>query len=128
MMSPVQSQRDFERTAISGLASHLRSLGHNVEELGHPEDDPSNPLNVDAEWRSDDEPWAVEHSRIVYDHQAIPAEKAAERYLRPKLEAIARKYGVWLQLGFHAPDGRTATYPRKPGSTLSTSLSGPLRP
>lgn len=55
----------------------------------------------------------MEHSRIVYDHRAIPAEKAAERYLRPKLEVIARKYGVWLQLGLHAPRRRNGELPTK---------------
>lgn len=113
MTSSAQSQRAFERAAINGLASYLRSLGHKVEELGHPEDDLSSPLTIDAEWRIDNEPWAVEHSRIVYDPRAIPAEEAAERYLRPRLEAIARKYGVWLQLGFYAPRWQDGELPTK---------------
>ena len=41
------------------------SLGLDVEECGHPEDDRNNPLNVDALFRIDGELWAAEHTRIV---------------------------------------------------------------
>jgi hypothetical protein len=101
-MTP-EEQRNFERDALSGLADHLRTLGLVVAEVGHPEDEPSNPLNVDTEFLIDGERWAAEHTRIVYDHRALAAEEAAERYLRPKLARIADSHQVWLQLGFYAP-------------------------
>ena len=101
-MTP-QEKRDFERAALRGLADHLRSLGMCVEELGHPEDDRSNPLAVDTTLLIDGEYWAAEHTRIVYDHRAPAAEEAAQRYLRPLLARIAEQHRVWLQLGFYAP-------------------------
>src|ERR1039458_9733147 len=70
-MTP-QEKRDFERAALRGLADHLRSRGMCVEELGHPEDDRSNPLAVDTALLIDGEYWAAEHTRIVYDHRRPP--------------------------------------------------------
>lgn len=98
-----EEQRECERHALHGLATHLRSLGSEVLELGHPEDDTSSPLNTDSELRINGESWVAEHTRIVYDHRAPSAEEAAERYLRPRLQEIADRYGLSVWLACYAP-------------------------
>ncbi len=105
-------QRYFERDAIRGLASHFRSLGLLVAELGHPEDDPEHLINVDAKFQIGNILWAVEHSRIVYDPQGVPAETAAEKYLRPRLSEIAKLHGIHLRAAFYAPRWNGKKLPR----------------
>lgn len=101
------SKRDpthqFERCAIGGLASYFLSLGLSLTELGHPEDDPENPINVDAIFQIESKLWAIEHSRIVHDSKGPAAKQAAENYLRPKLCKLAKIHKVQLHASLYPP-------------------------
>jgi hypothetical protein len=77
----VKRRTDFEESAINSLMLTLQSKGHNVVDLGCPELDSSDPLNVDARFEIDGVVWAAEHSRIVHDPRMIPAHQYVERSL-----------------------------------------------
>lgn len=102
-MRPEQRRTDFEESALRSLISTLQSKGHNVADVGCPELDPSDPLNIDARFQIDDITWAVEHCRIVYDPDMIAAHKYAEENLRPFGDELASKYGIRLTVALYPP-------------------------
>lgn len=102
-MRPEQRRTDFEESAINSLILALRSRGHNVVDLGCPELDPADPLNVDARFEIDGVNWAVEHSRIVHDPTMIAAHRYAENSLQSYGNELATKYGVRLAIALYPP-------------------------
>lgn len=70
----------FERDAIVGLLYELSAqIGADIELLSHPEDDPSDPLTVDALARINSELWAIDHMRLAYEPTVVPAGNDAEK-------------------------------------------------
>jgi hypothetical protein len=51
----------------------------------------------------DDTEWAVEHMRIVYDSNMVPAQNEAESAMRQRLEALAYEHKVGLSVALTAP-------------------------
>lgn len=95
--------RAFERRALAGLCAHLSLSGLPSRVVSHPEDDPDDPLTVDARLDVAGIAFAADHSRVQYDNRRIPAERAAEGYLLPRLDAISRQEGCALHLQMCAP-------------------------
>ena len=93
------TRRQWERKALEGLVEHLRNQNHVARITSWPENDPADPLSVDARIVIDGQEWAADHQRIVYDSQHPAAEKAARNYLRPRLEELASRHRV----GFYPP-------------------------
>jgi len=102
-VKPEQRRTDFEESALRSLISALQLRGHNAVDVGCPELDPSDPLNIDARFEIDDVAWAVEHCRIVYDSDMIAAHQYAEDSLRPFGNELAHKYGVRLTVALYPP-------------------------
>lgn len=98
-----QRRTDFEQSAIDSLKLALESQGHNVVDVGCPELNPSDPLNVDARFEIDGVVWAVEHSRIVYDQAMIAAHRYAEKSLRSFGDELARVHGVRISIALYPP-------------------------
>jgi hypothetical protein len=88
---------------MRSLILALQSKGHSVIDLGCPELDRSDSLNVDARFDIDGVIWAVEHSRVVHDPNMIAAHQFAEKNLRAFGDEIARKYSVRLSIAFYPP-------------------------
>jgi len=102
-VKPEQRRTDFEESALRSLISALHARGRNAVDVGCPELDPSDPLNIDARFEIDDVAWAVEHCRIVYDADMIAAHQYAEDSLRPFGNELAHKYGVRLTVALYPP-------------------------
>jgi hypothetical protein len=100
----------FEREAIAEFLDQLRAqVGAEVEIVSHPEDDPKDPLTVDAAVRVDDELWAIDHMRLAYEPTVVPAGDEAARKLRLPLEELANQGGCSLAVGVFPPRHDTRT-------------------
>jgi hypothetical protein len=88
-----EKTKAFERAALAGLCTHLSSGGLPSRIVSHPEDDPDDLLTVNARLDVAGIAFAADHSRVQYDNRRIPAERSAERYLIPRLDAISRQAG-----------------------------------
>ena len=97
------TKRQWERKALEGLVEHLRDQNHVARITSWPEDEPADPLSVDARIVIDGQEWAADHQRIVYDPKHPAAEKAARNYLRPRLEELAYRHKVGFNVGFYPP-------------------------
>lgn len=102
-MSVSNKTKSFEREALAGLCAHLSSNGLPSMVMSHPEDDPNDPLTVDARLDIAGMAFAADHSRVQYDNRRIPAERAAEQYLLPKLDEISNQTGYLLHVQMCAP-------------------------
>jgi hypothetical protein len=98
-----EKTKAFERAALAGLCTHLSSGGLPSRIVSHPEDDPDDLLTVDARLDVAGIAFAADHSRVQYDNRRIPAERSAERYLIPRLDAISRQAGCPLHVQMCAP-------------------------
>jgi hypothetical protein len=94
---------DFEESALQCLSAALRARGFVVEDIGCPDLDPSDPLNVDARFMIDDVEWAVEHCRVVHDPKSIAAREYAEEVLTRRGNEIAAEFGVNLTVALYPP-------------------------
>ena len=112
LVKPEQRRNDFEESAINSLVLALLSEGHNVGDVGCPELDPSDPLNVDARFEIDGVAWAIEHSRIVHDPMMIAAHQYAEKSLRSFGNNLAVTYGVRLTIALYPPRWQSGENPR----------------
>ena len=99
----VAARRQWERKALEGLVEHLRDQNHASRITAWPEDDPADPLSVDARIVIDGQEWGADHQRIVYDPKHPAAEKAARKYLRPRLEELASRHRVGFNVGSYPP-------------------------
>jgi hypothetical protein len=94
----------FERDAITGFLNQLTAeTGAEVGPVSHPEDDPRNPLTVDALVEVDGESWAIDHMRLVYERTVIPSADDAHRRLRESLREVARRHGRSLNVAVLPP-------------------------
>ena len=100
---PRNKRRPFEQGALDDLGNELSRRGRNCEDLGCPELDPQDPLQVDGRFNIDGRQWAIEHCRIAYDQEMVSAERYAKKELAAPLKAIAAEFEVVLSLGFHPP-------------------------
>ena len=72
----------FDRRSVYDFCEALSAqAGMSVTVLSHPEDDPSHLLKVDALLDIDGEVWALDHVRLVYDRQLIPANSTTSKTL-----------------------------------------------
>jgi hypothetical protein len=74
-----------------------------AEMVGHPEDDPTCPLNVDALVDIDGVVWAVDHMRLVYEPDLVPAVDEVGEVLRAALERVAVEYDRYLVVVYVPP-------------------------
>ena len=95
----------FDRRAVYEFCEALSAqTGMSVTVLSHPEDEPSHSLNVDALLDIDGEVWAMDHVRLVYDRQLIPAIDDIEDSLRTALEKLAEEHDGYLIVSYLPPD------------------------
>jgi hypothetical protein len=93
---PRNKRRPFEQGALDEFGNELSRRGRNCEDLGCPELDPQDPLQVDGRFNIDGRQWAIEHCRIAYDQEMVSAERYAKKELAAPLKAIAEEFEVVL--------------------------------
>jgi hypothetical protein len=98
-----RQRSELEESALRTLIAALEVRGFNVVDVGCPELDPSDPLNIDARLNIDGDDWAVEHCRIVHDPEKIAAERYAEESLFAFGNQTASEYGIRIMVGFYLP-------------------------
>jgi hypothetical protein len=110
---PTLDDKANEQVAILGLCAALRLRGTPATILKVPEDDPSDPLTVDALLRLDGQEWAVEHARVAYQSRLVPASDSVRRALQGPLEELTkgRGRGLWVSVlppppPIGSPEGR----------------------
>jgi hypothetical protein len=98
----------FDRVALGEFCDGLRERGVAATLLSHPEDDPASPLTVDALVRIDGEVcevWAVDHMRLVYEPDLLPAMDDVAESLRTELASLALECDLYLVVSY-LPPGR----------------------
>jgi len=100
----------FERESIAEFLNELADqTGAVVEEVWHPEDDPNDPLTVDAAVRINGRLWAIDHMRLAYEPTVVPAGDEASRKLQHPLEKLAEQHNCCLYVGVLPPRSRERT-------------------
>lgn len=102
----VVTRRDWERHAIRGLLDVL-SVGETVRLLGHPEDDPTSPLTVDALVDRDGQVWAIEHMRLALDDRLPPAVAEVDQQLKDFVGELSASLNVRIGVAVQPPAGNT---------------------
>jgi len=103
---------EHEESALRCLIVALSARGREAVDIGCPEQDQSDPLNVDARFNIEGVEWAVEHCRITHDSGKIAAEQYAEKRIVPSGNTIAAEFGVHINLALYPP--RWAKSEKKP--------------
>ncbi len=116
----------FDRRSVYDFCEALSAqTGMSVTVLSHPEDDPSHLLKVDALLDIDGEVWALDHVRLVYDRQLIPAIDDIEDSLHAALEKLATEHDGYLVVSYLPPGlSPAARHPGRAGRRARESEKG----
>lgn len=98
-----RSRSEFEQGALEDLLLALGERGHDAQDLCAPDLDDSDELNVDARFTIDGTEWAVEHIRVVYEENLIPADKFARSELEVGLRPLADEHDVIIHVSLYPP-------------------------
>ena len=93
----------YESGAIDDVIAEFRRRGHVATMVSRPEDDPNDPLTIDARIKRDDCEFGLELVRVVREREAIAAERRAQTSLEHRLEELAVANDVNLHVVLYPP-------------------------
>lgn len=102
------TRQEWERDAIRGLLDVL-SVSEAVRLLGHPEDELTSPLTVDALVDRDGKVWAVEHMRLALDDRLPPAVAEVDQQLKEFVGELSDSLDLRIEVVVQPPVGDTKT-------------------
>lgn len=116
------TRREWERDAIRGLLDVL-SISATVRLLGHPEDELTSPLSVDALVDRDGEIWAMEHMRLALDDRLPPAVEEIDQQLKEFVGELSDSLDLRIEVVVQPPVGDTKTR-RRYFTDLRSTIEG----
>lgn len=102
---PSQGSVAEEGRAIQLLCDTLTAAGQPASIVGRPDQDPTDPLTVDAVIDVDGRRWAVDVCAVTFSPKLLPAMQRGDAALRGPLEAIAAREGCGLRVAYVPQEG-----------------------